>query len=318
MHSAYQEMADIIARYADDNGEYDTAIGSLFFKRSNQPTRAVHSAQWPCFALIVQGKKRVTLGSEVFDYGVGDYLMVSMDLPVESCITEASEAEPHLGLGMAIDSERLAELLKRTHIPSSAVSGSNIGSNLRGISVHAAPAELIDAVLRLLRLLDHPEDIPAMAPLIEQEILYRLLTGPYGAKLLNVATEDCQGNRIARAAAWLRDNFDQPLRVTELAERLNMSVSSLHHQFKQVTAMTPMQYQKRLRLHEARRLMLVERLDVGTAGHRVGYESPSQFSREYARLYGQSPLRDIEGMRAGAPSELTMSLHEAEREMAVD
>ncbi|MDQ7968205.1 MAG: AraC family transcriptional regulator [Oxalicibacterium faecigallinarum] len=316
MHAAYQEMADIIARYADKDGEYDTAIGNLFFKRSSQTTRAVHTAQWPCFALIVQGKKRVTLGSEVFDYGVGDYLMVSMDLPVESCITEASEAEPHMGLGMAIDSERLAELLKRTHIPRSAVNG----TNLRGVSVHAAPPELIDAVLRLLRLLDRPDDIPAMAPLIEQEILYRLLTGPYGAKLLNVATEDCQGNRIARAAAWLRDHFDQPLRVTELAERLNMSVSSLHHQFKQVTAMTPMQYQKRLRLHEARRLMLVERLDVGTAGHRVGYESPSQFSREYARLYGQSPLRDIEGMRGrgGVPPELTMSLRDVEPEMAVD
>ncbi|GGB96342.1 AraC family transcriptional regulator [Oxalicibacterium flavum] len=314
MHSAYQEMADIIARYANEDGECATAIGSLFFKRSSQPTRVVHSAQWPCFALIVQGEKRVTLGSEVFAYGVGDYLMVSMDLPVESCISVASEAEPHLGLGMAIDNERLGELLKRIHIPRSAMSG----TGLRGISVHAASMELIDAVLRLLRLLDRPEDIPAMAPLIEQEILYRLLIGPYGAKLLNVAMKDSQGNRIARAAAWLRDNFDQPLRINELAERLNMSVSSLHHQFKQVTAMTPMQYQKRLRLHEARRLMLVDRLDVGTAGHRVGYESPSQFSREYARLYGQSPLRDIESMRGGVPPELRVPLRDAERQAQAD
>jgi AraC-like DNA-binding protein len=164
---------------------------------------------------------------------------------------------------------------------------------MRGVAVNAAPAELLDASVRLLRLLDRPEDIPVMAPLIEQEILYRLLTGPFGPRLLQITMTESPGNKISQAIAWLRENFTRPLRLEALAERVGMSVSSLHHHFKAVTAMTPMQYQKQLRLREARRLMLMERLDVGTAGYTVGYQSPSQFSREYRRLYGLSPLRDV-------------------------
>jgi AraC-like DNA-binding protein len=167
----------------------------------------------------------------------------------------------------------------------------------RGVAVHTAPPELLDATRRLLSLLDTPKDIPAMAPLIEQEILYRLLTGPYGPTLLRIAAIDSPSNKIAKAIAWLRQNYRHQLRIEELAGHVGMSVSSLHHHFSAVTAMTPMQYQKRLRLHEARRLMLVERLDVGSAGYRVGYQSPSQFSREYSRLYGLSPLRDVESVR---------------------
>jgi AraC-like DNA-binding protein len=282
-------MASIIARFAIGDGEYMTAIDGLFFNRRSSPTQPIHTAQWPCFALVVQGAKSLELGPEVYRYGVGDYLVVSIDVPVVSRVTEASAALPHLGLGMAIAPERLRDVLDRI-----SMGGTTIGPHgMRGVAVNPAPADLLDASVRLLRLLDRPEDIPAMAPLIEQEILYRLLTGPFGPRLLQIAVTETPGNRIAQAIAWLRANFTRPLRIEDLAERVGMSVSSLHHHFKAVTAMTPMQYQKQLRLHEARRLMLMERLDVGTAGYRVGYQSPSQFSREYSRLYGLSPLRDV-------------------------
>ena len=290
---SYREMSAIIARCTDSDGEFHTAIGNLFFNRRSSPSQPLHTAQWPCFALVTQGAKSLTLSDEVFDYGVGDYLVVSLDLPVVSRVTRATAKVPHLGLGMAIDSARLKEVLGRVSVPAEAAG--NDGS--RGVAVHKAPPELLDATLRLLRLLEKPKDIPAMAPLIEQEILYRLLTGPHGPTLLQIAAIDSPSNKIAKGTAWLRQNYMRQLRIEELAGHVGMSVSSLHHHFSAVTAMTPMQYQKRLRLHEARRLMLVERLDVGSAGYRVGYQSPSQFSREYSRLYGLSPLRDVESVR---------------------
>jgi AraC-like DNA-binding protein len=288
----YREIASIISRFAPQDGEYGTAIGNLFLRRHSSPTQPAHTAQWPCFALVAQGAKSLTLGAEVYDYGLGNYLVVSLDLPVVSRVTEASSEVPHLGLGMAIDTERLSDLLARLNMPRAAPSG-----RMPGVGVNMAPPPLLDATLRLLRLLDQPEDIPAIAPLIEQEILYHLLRGPNGARLLQIATSGSPSNRVAKAIAWLRANYARPLRIEELAERVGMSVSSLHHNFKAATALTPMQYQKQLRLHEARRLMLVEHLDVGAAGHRVGYQSLSQFGLEYSRLYGRSPLRDLAGLR---------------------
>ena len=206
-----------------------------------------------------------------------------------SCVVEASPEVPHLGVGLGLHPERLKQALARAAQPPRP----QTAEEMRGVSVNKAPPNLLDACLRMLRLLDQPQDIAAMAPLIEQEIFYRLLTGPFGPRLRQIALSETPGNRIARAIGWLRQNFTEALRIEDLAEEVGMSVSSLHHHFKAVTAMTPMQYQKQLRLHEARRLMLVERLDVGTAGYSVGYQSPSQFSREYSRLYGQSPLRDV-------------------------
>jgi AraC-like DNA-binding protein len=289
----YRELSSIIARLTGADGEYPTAIGNLFFNRLSSPSQPLHTAQWPCFALVTQGAKSLTLGDEVFNYGIGSYLVVSMDLPVVSRVTQATAKVPHLGLGMAIDGGRLKEVLGRVSVPPAAA---NV-DGMRGVAVNTAPLELLDATLRLLKLLDSPEDIPMLAPLIELEILYRLLTGPYGPRLLRIAATDSPSNKIARAITWLRQHYTRQLRIEDLADHVGMSVSSLHHHFSSVTAMTPMQYQKRLRLHEARRLMLVERLDVGTAGYRVGYRSPSQFSREYSRLYRLSPLRDVESMR---------------------
>ena len=289
----YREMASIIARFANENDDHRTPNDSLFVGSRSKPTAPMHAAIWPCFALVVQGAKQLTLGPESYRYGVGDYLVVSLDLPVVSCIVEASPQVPYLGLGMALHPERLKEALARTGVPLRA----QTSDEMRGVSVNKAPPDLLDACLRRLRLLDRPRDIPAMAPLIEQEILYRLLTGPFGPRLLQIAQNETPGNKVARAIGWLRQNFTQALRIEDLADQVGMSISSLHHHFKSATAMTPMQYQKQLRLHEARRLMLVERLDVGTAGYSVGYQSPSQFSREYSRLYGLSPLRDVGAAR---------------------
>ena len=275
--SPFQEIAAIIARYASEDGTCATPVDFLFFSRLSAPSEPFHKAQTPCFALVAQGAKTLTLGDEVFHYGVGNCLVVSLDLPIVGQVTEASVEVPHLGLGLTITSDRLKELMTRISVPEPAMADSK-----RGVAVDSAGPELLDALLRLLRLLEHPKDIAAMAPLIEQEILYRLLTGPFGPTLMRIARADSPSNRIAKAISWLRQNSTHQLRIDDLAAHVGM---------------TPMQYQKRLRLHEARRLMLVERLDVGTAGYRVGYQSPSQFSREYSRLYGLSPLRDVESLR---------------------
>lgn len=287
------EINGIIARSTDRDGLTPTAVDHLFFARQSSPSLPMHTAQWPCFALVTQGAKRLTLGEEVYHYGVGDCLVVTLDLPVISCIVQATPERPKLSLGMAIDGARLQEVLSRVSLPSEALPG----DSPRGVAVHKAPLELLDAMLRLVRLLERPQDIAAMAPLIEQEILYRLLTGPHGPALLRIASANSPSNKIAKAIAWLRQNYRQPLRIEALASQVGMSASSLHHHFSLVTAMTPLQYQKRLCLQEARRLMLVERLDVGSAGYRVGYQSASQFSREYSRQFGLSPLRDLESAR---------------------
>lgn len=289
----FGEMASIITRFAAQDEECPTAIDNLFLSARSSIDKSVYAAQWPCFALVVQGAKSLTLGSHVHRYGVGDYLVVSLDVPVVSRVTEASPEAPNLGLGMRIEPARLKDLFGRIRMVHQTVAP----DDLRAVAVNKAQPDLLDAVVRLLRLLDRPQDIVAMAPLIEQEILYRVATGPFGPALLQIATMETPTNRIAQAIAWLRRNFTRPLRIEELAQHVGMSPSSLHHHFKAVTAMTPMQYQKQLRLYEARRLMLTERLDVGSAGYSVGYQSPSQFSREYSRLYGRSPLRDVAGSR---------------------
>ncbi len=209
----YREMAAIIARFATAHGSHPSAIPGLFFSRQTAPTHYVHVAQWPCFALVVQGAKTLQLGTEIYRYGVGDYLVVSLDLPVMSQVIEASVAEPYMGLGLSIDPDRLKEVLARVNVSRPVISS----DDMRGVAVNVAPPDLLDAALRMLRLLDRPEDIPAMAPLIEQEILYRLLTGPLGPRLLQIATAETPSNRIALAIAWLRENFSQPLRIEDLA-----------------------------------------------------------------------------------------------------
>jgi AraC-like DNA-binding protein len=293
----YAEIAEIVARYATEDA-IESPIGGLFIVKRSSPTLPLHAHQRPSFWLVAQGRKCVTIGEDELHYGVGDCLLVALDMPVTSRITHATEAQPHLCVGVEINPARLAELMGR--LPPETVASPDGG---RGVAVNLASPQLLDATLRLLRLLDRPHDIAALAPLIEQEILYHLLSGPHGARLLHVALAEGQGHRVTRAVAWLRDHFAEALRIEALADHVGMSESSLHHHFKAVTGMTPMQYQKQLRLYEARRLMLVEGLDVGAAGFNVGYQSPSQFSREYRRLYGLPPARDIEVLRTPVAAE---------------
>lgn len=282
-------MAEIIGRYAPKDASQGggCSIDGLYFGRSDTISWPIYQSQWPCLAMVVRGQKSVSAGPQEMFYGVGDYLVVSLDTPVASRVTMASKAEPYLGLGLAIDPDRLKAVLARTGIqPVRTPAG------LGSLVVNAADPLLVDAMLRLLRLLDTPQDISALAPLAQEEILYRVLQRPMGYRLLDAALLETPSNRIAKAIAWLKEHYRQNIRMDELARQAGMSVSSLHHSFKELTALTPLQYQKQLRLHEARQLILVDGLDVGSASFRVGYQSPSQFSREYSRYFGFSPTRD--------------------------
>lgn len=267
--------------------------------RSTTGSKACGSYK-PSLALIAQGAKQVVLGDDVYRYGGTDYLLTSIDLPVTTQIVEASTEKPYLSVMFQIDTARIANLLEHAgHQDSAPVPAA------RGMAVSTVTPELEDAAIRLLRLLDRPGDIPALLPLIEQEIIYRILTGPQSGRLRQMAITESQSHQISRACIWLKEHYALPLKIEELANRVSMSVSSLHHHFKAITAMSPMQYQKQLRLQEARRLMLEDMLDAGSAGHQVGYESQSQFSREYARQFGEPPLRDVGRVRRSLMDRLT-------------
>jgi AraC-like DNA-binding protein len=300
----YAELAALISRHAPRDDIIETAIPGLFVLRQSAPSLPHFCAQWPTLALVAQGAKSITLGQETFHYGVGDFMVVSLDLPVIGCVVEASAEKPLLSLGLEIRPDRLRQALDRVVKSPAPVQA----DGLRGVGVNKVNAPLLEAVLRTMRLLDSPEDIAALAPLYEQEMLYRLLTGPYGPRLIQNITRDSPANRVSRAIEWLREHFAKPLRMEDLASHAGMSISSLHHHFRTVTAMTPMQFQKQLRLNEARRLILVDGMDIGGAGFSVGYASRSQFGLEYARHFGASPSRDIITIRrtgeagAGSPS----------------
>lgn len=283
------ELAATVARHAPSDGEHTTAVQGLYVSRKSVPSEPYFTVQWPCFALVAQGAKSLTLGAEVYRYGVGDYLVVSAELPVSASVTTASKRLPNLGIGFALDPQRLGALLDRVD----AATVARASAATRAVTVHRASLELLDATCRLLRLLDRPAEVPALAPLLAEEILFRLLQGPCGARMLSLVASKTAEGRAHRAAKWIRDHFAEPLRIEQLARLSRMSTSALHHHFKALTGMSPLQYQKQIRLQEARRALRVEGLDVTTAGLRVGYSSPSQFSREYARQFGASPRADL-------------------------
>ena len=285
----FREIARLVARHANDEGKNTTPIDSLEVARYTSRSPSIHCPQSPIFGMVVQGRMSIELGGTIRNFGFGDYLFVSFDVPVAFRVIEASAEEPCLGLGMSISSERLHEVLARVDLPPHPTATEGACS----VIVARASLDLLDATLRLLRLLDTPGDIRPMVPLIEQEIIYRLLSGTHGARLLQLAVADSPANGIAKAIAWLRKHYVQPLRIAELAGLVGMSESSLHHHFKAITRLTPMQYQKQLRLYEARRLIQIERRNIGSAGYAVGYQSRSQFSREYSRLYGVSPQQHM-------------------------
>lgn len=291
------EIAALISRHAPRTGDYTTAIGNLSFHRQSSVTESLFHAARPSVAIIAQGAKDVTLGTETFHYSRMQYLLTSVDLPVQVRVVEASVDKPHLCVVLGIDIADVAALLD-SESGGSSTAQQKILPATRGISVSDVSAELLDAMLRLVRLLDKPGEIATLAPLIRRELTYRLLNGPVGARLRHMALVSSQSHQVGQAIDWIKHNYCEPLRIEHLAGMANMSMSSLHHHFKAITAMTPMQYQKLLRLQEARRLMLVEQIDAGTAGYRVGYASESQFSREYSRQFGRAPMRDVGQVRA--------------------
>lgn len=286
------ELAALMARLTPGDGTHATAIERVSLIRSSRLNEPVHLVHQPAVCIIAQGAKQVMLADEVYLYDASRYLVFSVDLPVTGQVVQAAPEMPYLCLRLDLEPGEIADLLLQSGVPAPAPQPAS-----RGLYLSEASPSMLDAVIRLVRLLDTPEDIPALAPLAVREILYRLLRGEEGWRLRQIATPDSQAQRIARAIGLLKARFAEPLRIEELARAVHMSPSSLHHHFRAVTAMSPLQYQKQLRLQEARRLMLSENMDAATAGYHVGYESPSQFSREYSRLFGDSPARDLRRLR---------------------
>ncbi|MFE8604476.1 AraC family transcriptional regulator [Archangium violaceum] len=286
------ELAEAIERFAPRDGVHPTAIERMGFIRASRPGEPVHVLHQPALCIIAQGSKQVMVGEDVYLYDASRHLVVSVDLPITGQVLQATPQVPYLCFRLDLDPGELADMLLQARLPAQAQR-----TSARGMYLGDTCPLLLDAVLRLVRLLETPEDIPALAPLAMREILYRLLKGEHGWRLNQIVTANSQAQRIARVIGWLKEHFAEPLRIEDIAREVHMSTSSLHHHFKAVTAMSPLQYQKQLRLQEARRLMLSEDVDAATAGFRVGYESPSQFSREYSRLFGAPPARDQRRLR---------------------
>ena len=287
-----QELSARVARLAPFDGTHQSALPWLALIRASAPTVCMPTVYQPCLAIVVQGRKRAVLNGEVFQYDALNYLVVSVTLPAMGQVLEASAERPYLCLRLSLDLEEIARLLLELgeHGPSLAAAD-------RGLFVARMDEVLLDTVLRMVKLLDTPEDTAVLGPLMQREIYYRMLRGELAHRLVDLAQGEGGTHRIVRAIEWLKQRYAAPLRIEELAGAVHMSASALHHRFKAVTAMSPLQYQKHLRLHEARRLMFADGIDCATAGHRVGYESPSQFSREYRRLFGAPPRAEIARLR---------------------
>lgn len=288
------ELRDLIARHCTAP-RLETAVPRVRLLRAEAPTRPAPLVYDANVCFIAQGAKRVAMGGRSHDYDAGKYLAVSVDLAATGQIVRASPRAPMLALCLRFDRALLASVLLEH--PASRAPASATGA---GLAVSPITPELLDPVLRLARLLDRPRDAAALAPLAERELLYRLLDGEQGALLRRIALADSPAARVGRAIGWIREHHREPLRVEAVAKLAGMSPSSFHRHFKAVTAMSPLQFQKRIRLNEARRLLLSGEGDAASAGFAVGYESPSQFSREYSRLFGEPPRRDALRLRQAA------------------
>ena len=297
MEIALEALRKRIARWTDKGDQFVTAIPGLSLHQSGEPTQPTSILYEPLICVVAQGAKRIFLGDNTYEYNEHHYLITSVDLPTLAQIIEASREKPYLGLVLKLDQREMSQLMVDSNLPPPRPQQSR-----RGIATGEVTLPLLNAFQRLIDLLDEPEDVPILAPIIQREIYYRLLVGDQGARLRQIASVGSQSHQIARAIDWLKGNFTRPLRIDDLAKQVHMSTSTFHHHFRTLTAMSPLQYQKWLRLNEARRLMLTERTDAATAAFHVGYDSPSQFSREYSRLFGAPPLRDIASLRQPAPS----------------
>jgi AraC-like DNA-binding protein len=291
------ELARKIIEHVPEAGEKRTAIPALSLYRRTAPTPCNPATYEPSLSVFVQGRKRINLGGTTYLCDESTFLLTSVDVPVVSQIVTASEQVPLLSLRLGLEMPVVREIISREDFPEPAIS-----SQARGIAIGKTTAELLSACSRLMDLLDTPEEIRFLSDTIQREIVYRLLRGPQGERLRAIATFGDQSHRTAKAIAWLRANFDKPLRVEELAGVARMGTSTFHHRFRALTAVSPLQYQKQLRLHAARDRMLIDGLDAASAAFEVGYESASQFSREYRRFFGQPPMRDIKAHRLAGPA----------------
>ena len=288
-----RSLAQRIAALAGKAGEHSTAIPGLFLYYRTTPTPCYRASYEPSLSIFVQGRKRIILGGTEYLCDGSSFLLSSIDVPAQSQIVEASEKVPLLCMFLSLDMPTVREVLSCDD-----VSETKTSSNRQGFAVGETTLGLLGACSRLLELLETPEDISFLSHLIQREILYRILRTPQAERLRAIATSGDLSQRTTRAIAWLRANFAKPLHMEELASTARMGVSTLHHQFRALTAMSPLQYQKQLRLQTARQRMLMDGLDATSAGYEVGYESVSQFSREYSRFFGQPPMRDIKTLRA--------------------
>ncbi|HHG3022798.1 TPA: AraC family transcriptional regulator N-terminal domain-containing protein [Vibrio parahaemolyticus] len=289
---ATQKLAKLIDRWTGNANQYDTPISGLRFSRWTTPTPPTSYTHNPSICLIAQGRKRVLLGEESFIYDANHFLISSVDLPIIANIIEASEEQPYLGLIMELDLTEISQL-----IVDSELAFTQSKEAQKGIAVGELSESLLDAFVRLAELLDEGQNIKILAPIIKREIFYRLLMSEQGTRLHPIVTAGSHSHQIAKAIDWLKNNFVKPLSVGDLASYTGMSKSSFYTHFRSMTSMTPLQFQKKLRLSEARRLMLTENLDAMAATFKVGYESPSQFSREYSRLFGAPPSKNIKLLR---------------------
>jgi len=292
MEGALNTLGKNIARWTDKSDRVDTAIPGLTLYRRNEPSEPISIMYEPRICVVAQGAKRVLLGDETYVYDAHHFLITSVNLPTFAQIIKASREKPCLGLILKLDQRVMSQLMVDSNLPPPRPQQSS-----RGMATGDVTLPMLSTFQRLIELLDEPKDIPILAPIIQREIFYRLLVGDQGVRLRQMASTGSQSQQIARAIDWLRGNFTQPLLIEDLAAQVNMSTSTFHHHFRAVTAMSPLQYQKWLRLNEARRLLLTENQDATTAAFQVGYESASQFSREYSRLFGAPPLRDIMSLR---------------------
>jgi AraC-like DNA-binding protein len=286
------ELASLIAGNIKEDGECATSIPGLHLFRQSSPTKPISDVVSPTLVIVAQGAKQVMLREEVYTYDPAHYLVVSIDLPLSVAVVRASRSIPYLGMRLDLDVG-----LIRAFKAAGTMKYVSKAESARGIFVSRTTPELLDAVIRLLRMLKSPQDSAVLAPLLHQEILYRLVSGPQGTQLERIARTESEAHRISKAVSWLKKNFDQPISVESIAKQANMSPSGLYHHFKALTNMSPLQFQKQLRLQEARRLMLANSMDAASEAYQVGYVSPSQFNREYSRLFGAPPLRDVDQVR---------------------
>ncbi|MCR5874953.1 AraC family transcriptional regulator [Phenylobacterium sp. J426] len=290
-----EKLAELIARHAPDEGMHDMPIPGLALFKLSAPTEGVPVLHQPAVCIIAQGAKDVLLADELHHYDADCHLVVSVDLPLTGRVVQASAEKPYLCVRVDLEPALISELMLQQPPPPG-------GEGARGLHISRTTPELADAAARLVALADRPQDAAVLAPLIRREIHYRLLTGDQAGMVRQIGAPDSRLAQVSRAIAWIRETFDRPFSIEAVARAAGMSPSALHQHFKAVTAMSPLQYQKQLRLQEARRLMIGEARDAQAAGFEVGYESPSQFSREYARLFGAPPARDAARLRAEAPA----------------